>query len=389
MKIYKYFISLLFCSALIFLGVKTIFTKPLLESQVENRLLSQCPTYNYNNLITGNLFAEFDTYFKDQIWCRSSWIKYCTKIQLLMGKKKYLDVIIGNDGYLLPFNSFYSNISKATINSDIDYVCKEICDLNKYINNLGCKFIFVGVPSQSYINKDKYPKLLYNKADILKSIEDRFFYNLNKDKINNINMTPIFEKQNIDLYFKTDHHYNFEGTYLTYEKTVNLLKDIGINIYSPLTKTEINPTKVNKPFMGSWNAKLNFLYTNDDFISLPAMKFPNYKKIVNGKEDNRLFYYNDSDPTINYASYMNGNNAEIIITTKRNKFPNALIIGDSFTHGVEPLLFTHFNETRMLDLRYFKYETLYEYIKTYNPDIVIYVGSNDTYIDKGDINKFK
>ena len=55
-----------------------------------------------------------------------------------------------------------------------------------------------------------------------------------------------------------------------------------------------------------------------------------------------------------------------------------LIFGDSFSNALETLLYTSFDETRILDLRHYKEKSLKDYITDYQPDIVLCV-MNDTF----------
>ena len=50
-----------------------------------------------------------------------------------------------------------------------------------------------------------------------------------------------------------------------------------------------------------------------------------------------------------------------------------------FTNAMEPLLYYHFNETRILDLRHYKDKSLYDYIKEHKPDIVLMIRDDLNY----------
>ena len=98
-----------------------------------------------------------------------------------------------------------------------------------------------------------------------------------------------------------------------------------------------------------------------------------YTRYDNGEQtDAPLFKLPSTDTElVTYELYMGGDYAETIIKTDRPELPNALIYGDSFTDAAEPILYSSFNETRSLDLRYYNAKTLREYIDEYKPDVVI------------------
>lgn len=380
-KFHKYLFTVSFLVFIFLGGFITLVKKEVKVSSVENRILVSKPTVSKQKLVEGTLFSEFDLYFKDQFMYRSKWIEAASKLDLMLDKKKYLDVVKGKDGYLLSFNSFNYKLDLNKLKEDIKYSSEEMKSLNEHVNRNGGKFIFAGIPIQPYFNANKYLDYFESMESFYLLQDNLFFEALHNDKISALNMKDIFSNQQDNLYFKTDHHYNFRGAYLTYKEILNSLINEGVKIQQTYNLGDFGLEKINKPFLGSWNAKINWLFKNDDYIELPNPKFqmPKYKKIVNGEEDNRLYYYNEDDKTTGYGAYMNGDKAEIIISTDRKNLPKALIFGDSFTNAVEPLLALHFDETRILDLRYYKGKSLYKYIEDYKPDVVIFIIGNNTY----------
>ena len=77
---------------------------------------------------------------------------------------------------------------------------------------------------------------------------------------------------------------------------------------------------------------------------------------------------------------MGGDVAETIIRTERPELPTALIFGESYTNAVETVLWTAFDETHSLDLRYYTYCSLKEYIAAYQPDVVICLRDDTSYL---------
>lgn len=380
-KLYKYLMIISFLSIIFFGGIMTLTKKQVLVSAVENRNLTPKPVVTKEGLVSGTLFSDFDSYFRDQFIGRSKWIKTSSKLDLALGKKRFVDVVRGKDGWLLTFNPFNPTLEEKKLQEDVDYSVNEMKLLQQHIEKNGGTFVFAGIPAQSYFNADNYLGYLDNNLYYYNTLDKMFFGGLSNSGVNGINMKDTFSEYDGQLYYKTDHHYNFRGAQLTYSTIINNLKSKGVNIDKPYSVEDFNPRKINKPFQGSWNAKMNWLYKSDDFVELPNPKFktPAYKKFVNGKEDNRLYYYNDKDKNVSYAAFMNGDKAETVIRTNRKELPKALIFGDSFTNGVEPMLFLHFDETRILDLRYYKEKSLYSYIEEYKPEVVIFIMGSTVY----------
>lgn len=388
MKIYKIFMIILFCGGLFLGGYLTITRPDIKISDTENRTLKQLPKYSKKKLMDGKLFSEFDEYFRDQIAYRKEMILLGTKIDMAMNKKKFNNVVLGKDDYLLEFHGFYPEMTHSEIKNSTTYLADELKELSDYIEKKDGEFLFTGIPTQSYFNSDKYIAPFNSAYEEQAEIDNNLFAKLNNNKVNYLDMKNVFKGSKEQLYYKTDHHYNENGAYLTYSEIVNNLRDKGLKIKEPYTKEQLKMKTIDKKFRGSWNSSLNWLHESDDRAAISTMRTIPYNYLSNYEKKNKM-YYDKNAKYASYGVYMDGDKAEQIITTDRPDLPNVLIFGDSYTNAIEPLLFMHFNETRILDLRYYFDMNIYDYIKKYKPDAVIYITSSDSYTIKNDNNDFK
>ncbi len=368
-------------------------------SNIENRKLAQKPKMNIENILNGNYFKEFDSYVNDQIPGRDTFIKYYTKINMdVLKKKKINDVVIGKDGYLLsyspyPFDNYkFNNNEQKKEKDSILKSVDNITNLKNYIKTYGGDFYFVGVPNQVSYYKNKYPKYFYNYSDML-AFRDKFMFSkLNENDVKNINMYEIFKQSGKDyIYFKTDHHYNFDGALMVYQAIINkALKQGNIRTLNALKYDDFNVSILNNKFIGSRNRQLYGLFPNNDKIKIGyPKKSVSYEKFDNGILDNTINYVPQNPKEADsYEVYMGGDKPETIIKTNRNYLDNVLIFGDSYTNAVETLLYLNFNETRSLDLRYYNKKSLYQYIKEYKPNLVIMLRDNGSYTLESGNGKF-
>ena len=74
-----------------------------------------------------------------------------------------------------------------------------------------------------------------------------------------------------------------------------------------------------------------------------------------------------------YTTYMGGDIGETIVQTDRPELGKILIVGDSFTNAFETLCYRSFGEMRSLDYRHYSEKALTEYIRDYQPDIVLVI----------------
>jgi hypothetical protein len=225
---------------------------------------------------------------------------------------------------------------------------------------------------------------LFNNEENLSDLERTFFHDLATAGLSGIDMREVFLAEGgVELYYqKTDHHFNFAGAFLTYQTICKELAKLGI-VVPVLSEEDIEFCELPQPFLGSRARKVYGVTPVEDkiFIYKPekALEFSRYD---NGQEVTAaVFDLPESiDDEITFLVYMGGDKAETIIKTNRPELPKLLIFGDSFTNPLETLLYASFDETRSIDLRYYKDMEILEYILDYRPDVVILVRDDNLYL---------
>lgn len=383
---------------IMFLGI--IFAMPMFTklqkneniSSFENRRLAEVPALNSKALISGEYFRKWDTYISDHIYSRNKWIKAYTYMNMyILNKSKINSIVIGKEGYLLPFYSYKTKYNAEIHKEKIEIMATQMEALQQHIKQNGGSFYFIGIPEQSSFHKDKYPEYFYNNELLVNNAESFMFSSLESHGIPYINMNNVYrEKSYKEYYTKTDHHYSFEGAYTAYLELIKKMQQDGKLSESHLEdKWEV--VTLPNPFVGSRNKQIYNLYPTKDKIQLGIQQNQTpYEKYTNGKPDPKFYFYNtDSSKGVSYGAYMGGDLAETVIKTNKKELPNVLIFGDSFTNALEPLLYIHFNETRILDLRHYKQMSLYDYIEKYKPDVVIMVRDDLSYESLNGNGSFK
>ncbi|WP_406241764.1 DHHW family protein [Tissierella carlieri] len=381
----KYYLTVSFL-LIIYLGIfMTIITEDEKVSILENRTLANAPFFTRESLLSGEYFKGWETYLTDHIYSRDYWIeKYIFLNMSILNKSDINKIVMAKEGNLLPFIPFNTNHDLKFYSEKINTMANNIGELDKYIREYGGHFLFVGIPEQASYLRSKYPDYYRNNEEYLDNNETTMFEALKENKIDYINMAEKY-RQDVreDYYFKTDHHYTFRGAYKAYTEIIqNLIDKVRIdNIRLPLAEDEIDFITLSNPILGSRNRKLAYLYPTDEKIEIgyPIEKI-SYEKFTNGQLDPDFYQINkDNDGRPTYNVFMGGDHAETVIKTNRKDLPNLLIFGDSFTNAMEPLLYYHFNETRILDLRHYKDKSLYDYIKEHKPDIVLMIRDDLNY----------
>lgn len=182
--------------------------------------------------------------------------------------------------------------------------------------------------------------------------------------------------------YKTDHHWNIFGAYHGYTEIIDMLKKDFSEVGN--AKTPKSHYCSNVKFHGSLadNNPENY-----DTICEFEYDLPEYSITLNGKETeeygNRSLYkstIDDTDPSINhYREFFGKDSAEVIYQSDNNTGLNALIISDSYSNAIKPVLSSHFDTTVYIDLRHYLGEygdffNLVEYHDKYDFDLIIYLG---------------
>lgn len=224
-----------------------------------------------------------------------------------------------------------------------------------------------------YIEKDTDINFTTNeKSDIYDYLKKA----INSDKIYKYEINSFEEFK--DKFYKTDHHWNYKGSYLAYTQLVKILTND-----EPLKYKD--KVCLNNNFSGS---KANFSgathFYKEEFCAY-EFKFPNYDIYINGEKSdygNQEYHINNPKKDVSYGSFYGYDDGEIIFDNHDNSKENILIVGESYDNAILKLLASHFNKTYSIDLRNYERENnkkfnYLEYLNDNNIDKVLLIGNKD------------
>lgn len=354
--------------------------KDVMES--ENRSAQKIPSFSISEFIDNNYQNNLEQALSDQFIKGESFKIYLIGYQNTLYNGIYSNLFHNNRE-----NSYYS-VSKGYMGYDnadyllygvysSDIVEKEIDDFQK-----------VSEPYNKIKNVDKYLYFINTEQTI-------DFRNVNNDiyddisKLYNTFKPDYLEINNFDDYknyfYKTDHHWNYKGSYQGYKDIINLMLGDKETLIEPLEEKIFDfnfyGTKANRSKFYSYKEKFA-VYTFD---------IPVYKTFIDGEEKEyglSSSYLNgeyNTDRTIShYAAYYGGDYAEIVYDFNQPNKENLLIISGSFSNAINNLVASHFNKTYVIDLRHYKNFNVDEYIKENNIDKFIFI----TYISHCKTDEF-
>lgn len=358
----------------------SILKKDISNSVLEGRTLQTIPSKELyvtdesgydkkefvKSIMYGEYFKNWDRYFSDQIVLRETIVNQYTTIQKNNNKRYINGIYIGENDYLFSIPNY-----------NYDYV--DIEERINYFNSLQDEFINSKIYINVFPSKDMlYPELVPIKGYVSeeKKYLDKILQGLDSNKVKVLDFYNVAKGQP-DLYYKTDHHWNMEGTYLGYKSIIELMSEEFSEIGLPKDKSYYNINTFEERFVGSDGRKIG--QAIDKLEDLKLYRFDdevNIKVSVDNKEG-ALYYteYLSFDKYNNdYVAYLKGDNAETIIeNTKSNNDIVIAIIGESMDNPLIPLMSVHFNKIYSYDLRHYK-EDINKKLHDIDPDIILING---------------
>lgn len=377
-------VAFLACFLAVILAVPAgtlLFSKNNTSAYYENRALAEWPEITAEGILDGSLAQSLETWYSDHAPGRATLLKMDTFLSMDVLHRPVVNDIVTTEDVLVPFLD-YSEYTPAAYEATVGSMSEPFSKLNRYIEETGGSFYFVGFPEQRIYFEDEFPDYLNNHENEAEAADTIFREALEDEGIAFLDMGEVYDGLGhpADFYSTVDHHYNYYGAYAAYRSILDTLAADGWDL-PVLTEEDFTFRELPNPYIGSRNRKLYNLWPNEDRAVIAELKDPiAYTRYDNGELSDKPLYVlpaADDLPTT-YNLYMGGDFGETILETNRPELPDVLVFGDSFTNALETLFYTSFDEMRSLDLRHYTDKTLRDYITDYQPDIVICV-MNDTF----------
>lgn len=378
MKKYEKMLVCLFCSVLLIGGVATVSfnIKNIGKATLESLKTEWNSGSNIESSIAENFFG------KEKV------IDLYGLVERVLGRTYIRDanpsnVVLRDNHDQLQFISFKADNTKSI---------QLITSLNEGLKEKGIPLLYVQTPLKII---EDFTKLPDSVLDYSKENTDTFLGELNKAEVDYLDLRENMIEDKLDLetlFYKTDHHWTTQTAFWAVDQVVDelaerygMILDVG-NVYTNLDN--YNLTTYSNSFLGSQGRRVGRFYAGVDDYTLITPKFDtDYEVTINKSDSTRttegsfeeailkqeLLDQTKSVYTNRYASYFGADYPEVIVKNKNQEGRKVLIIKDSFALPFSAFMSTMFEETRMLDLRYYEAENLEAYIEAYNPDVVLFV----------------
>lgn len=314
-------------------------------SETENRPLQQLPDFSFDELFSGSYGVDFEKYTTDQFIGRDSWVEIKNNSDYLLQKRDSNSVYFGEDGYLFE-KLTDSTLNKEQLKTNMDRV-KEFSD--KYSEILGDDNVKVMIAPNSFeILSDKLPKFAptvdesYYLTEMQNILGDNF-----------INLIDVFNqnKDSVDLFYKTDHHWTSDGAFVAYQEWC---KSMGI---TPMSMEDFDVNVVSDDFYGTFYSKARYMGVLKDNIKKYTPK-QNIEYSVDydlgQKQTDTLYNESYLQKKDKYSYFLDSNHAVVDIKTNVDNDKKLLIIKDSYANSFVPFVVNHYSEVYVVDLRYYR-----------------------------------
>lgn len=365
---------LLLFLGIIYIGFIKVIVFPNEINDYENRSANKFAKLSINNIINKNFQNSTDSTLSDQIPL-AIFIKkgynflnnYVSKeITVALTRNKCQNKYIKYSNSVTAFGCNDNLVFlPETYDKSQEKFDNRINDINLTIKNSEIPIYIY------YIEKDTDINFNTNQKS--------YIYEKIKEKVNSDNITKFeinYFNDFKNYFYKTDHHWNYNGSYKAYTELVDFL-NLG-NAIKP-----ISVSCDDNPFTGSKANISGASMIYSEIFCVNNYEIPKRKVYINNQLSNN--YGNDnlkSIDKITYAEYYGTDFGEVIFDYSNSQKQNILIIGESYDNAILSLLSTHFNKTFSIDLRQYEKENgktfnYKNYIEKNNIDKILLIGNID------------
>lgn len=343
-------------------------------SAEENRLLQTMPKLSISSIFSGRFETKAESYAADQFMLRNMFIKIKSSFDTSLGSTESNNVFMCKDNYLM------ENISKADAKK-MENNYNSLAKLKQLYPNINMDFMLV--PNAANIMSDKLP--LFAVTDDQNKQMDDFFKKIQSIGINPVDVRATFKKnkEEIELYYHTDHHWTTDGAYLAYQDFAKKNK-LNSNI-------KYDALAVKNDFRGTLASKSGFTNGLNDMIKIYLPKEgQNYKNSVifysDTKEKTTEFYkLNNLKKKDTYTVFGGSNHPIYSIKTPVSSQRKLLLIKDSYANSFIPFLSQDYREIIVIDPRYF-FDDISEIIKANGITDILFLYNANTFFNDNSLD---
>lgn len=329
-------------------------------SENEKRVLSEAPQIDAAGIADGSVFRSIESYLSDHFPGRELWVGANAYLENVEGRGATEDIVRGTDGWLFT----------APVSDDRETLWDNMQAITTFAEKRSVPVSMMAVPSAGAVVSDKLPALHmpYPDADLLEEAR-----RIAGNTLHWVDLYTDFcsAEQPERLYYRTDHHWTSEGAYRAY---CLLMEELG---QSSVPRDDFTVEQISG-FYGTSYSKSGLWLTEPDTLELwtdPAMQAVTtvYDANRDSVTQEGVFFREYLKAADKYPVFLSGNHARVHIETNADSGKRLLVIKDSYAHALAPFLAEEYSTIDLIDLRYFKQQTISSWLEENPADEILLV----------------
>lgn len=318
--------ALVFCGFLAAMALGYLLLPKADFSQNEKRYLQELPTFSWSELLSGEWGEQAEDYLADHMPGRDFFVGLNAYADLLSGRMDASDVRL-KQGRLLEAPA---ELSEEALEKSLNAIAG-------FAQALDTPVELILVPSAGWACG--YSE--YEDARLIQEI-----YSRSAEYTVQLDLCPVFAGQ-ADYFYKTDHHWNSAGAYAACRAYMDWLgRD-----YPEAENFQIEEIP---GFHGSTYSRSALWLTPAESIELWSLS-EGLTVENEGSEQphNGVFYREHLEEADKYTVFLDGNHSLVRVTNSEGT-GKVLVIRDSYSNCLGCFLAQSFQETVLVDLRYYR-----------------------------------
>ena len=330
-------------------------------SENEKRVLSEAPQIDAAGIADGSVFRSIESYLSDHFPGRELWVGANAYLENAEGRGATEDIVRGTDDWLFT----------APVSDDRETLWDNMQAITTFAEKQSVPVSMMAVPSAGAVVSDKLPALHlpYPDADLLEEAR-----RIAGNTLHWVDLYTDFcsAEQPERLYYRTDHHWTTEGAYRAY---CLLMEELG---QSSVPRDDFTVEQISG-FYGTSYSKSGLWLTEPDTLELWTDS--DIQAVTTVYDANRadpvtregMFFREYLEDADKYPVFLSGNHARVHIETNADSGKRLLVIKDSYAHALAPFLAEEYSTIDLIDLRYFKQQTISSWLEENPADEILLV----------------
>ena len=330
-------------------------------SENEKRVLSEAPQIDAAGIADGSVFRSIESYLSDHFPGRELWVGTNAYLVNVEGRGATEDIVRGTDGWLFT----------APVSDDRETLWDNMQAITTFAEKQSVPVSMMAVPSAGAVVSDKLPALHlpYPDAELLEEAR-----RIAGNTLHWVDLYTDFcsAEQPERLYYRTDHHWTSEGAYRAYCLMMEELGQSSVprDDFTVEQITDFYGTSYSKSGLWLTEPDTLELWTGSDIQAVTTVYDANRADPVTREGMFFREYLEDADK---YPVFLSGNHARVHIETNADSGKRLLVIKDSYAHALAPFLAEEYSTIDLIDLRYFKQQTISSWLEENPADEILLV----------------